>query len=267
MLDKILATMREFKCMLKEVIITDKRKMAINIDVYKLKELNIRGATVVDGISNTGMISSIVANYIINNLKLEEVGFLDSDNFPAVSLVYDSMPKYPAGIFADEEKKIVVFLSEFTPEQHLVRPIANTILAWAAESKCRRIITTGALVSPEGQTQLHKEHRIFGVGNVDTARKDLKKLDVTQLKAGYITGVPAILINNGMRANFNVICLLAEVWANNGIPDATAAAKVIEVIAQLHPKVEIDVEPLYEEAEKIEVWVNEQQQSPSLMFG
>ncbi len=64
-----------------------------------------------------------------------------------------------------------------------------------------------------------------------------------------------------------MICLLAEVWANNGIPDATAAAKVIEVIAQLHPKVEIDVEPLYEEAEKIEVWVNEQQQSPSLMFG
>jgi hypothetical protein len=68
MLDKILATMREFKCMLKEVIIKDKRKMAMNIDVYKLKELNLRGATVVDGISNTGMISSIVANYIINNI-------------------------------------------------------------------------------------------------------------------------------------------------------------------------------------------------------
>lgn len=241
--------------------------MTTKIDVYKLKDLSLRGATVIDGFSNTNMINSIVANYLINSLKLDQVGILDSDNSPAVSLIYGSKPKYPASIFADEEKNIAVFLSEFTPEQHLVRAIANTMLTWAVENNCKRIITAEALVVQNGHTP--KEQQMFGVGSVDRARHDLEKLDVTPLKTGYITGVPAILLNSGMRLNFNVICLLAEVWANQGVPDATAAAKLIEVMARLLPKVEIDVGPLYEEAALIEDWVHEQQQpqTPSLMFG
>ena len=238
--------------------------MTINIDVYKLKALNLCGATVIDGFSSPSRISSIVANYLINRLELEQVSILDSDDFPAVSMIYGSEPKYPAGIFADEGKKMGVFLSEFSPQPQLVRPIANTILSWAAENRCSRIIAAEALASPEGQSP--KEHRMFGVGSVDGARRDLKELHIEQLRNGYITGVPAMLLNSGMRENFNVICLLAEVQTNGGILDATAAARVIEAIAKLHPNVEIDVGPLYEEAAKIEGLVNEQQQSQSLMF-
>ena len=238
--------------------------MTMNIDVYKLKELNLCGATVIDGFSTPSRISSIVANYLINSLELEQVGILDSDDFPAVSMIYGSEPKYPAGIFADEEKKIVVFLSEFSPQQPLVRPIANTILSWAEENRCNRIIATEAIASPEGK--IPKEHRMFGVGSVAGARRDLKELHIEQLQNGYITGVPAMLLNSGMRVNFNVICLLAEVQTNGGMLDAMAAAKVIETIAKLLSNIEIDVGPLYEEAAKIEGLVNEQQQSQSLMF-
>lgn len=204
--------------------------MAIEIDVYKDKDLSLRDATIVDGFSSAGMISSIVANYLVDTLKLGPISFLDSDYFPSLSLIYNSKPKYPARIFADEEKKIVVFLSEFTPEQYLVKPIANTILSWAEENKCRRIITTDALLSREDQS--YKEHRVYGVGNVDGARRDI----------------------------------LAEVNSNGGIPSAIAAAKVIEVIDMLLPNIEIDVEPLYAEAEKFEDWI-QLQQSPSQMFG
>ncbi|MCK4731967.1 MAG: hypothetical protein KAT65_05855 [Methanophagales archaeon] len=45
--------------------------MTTKIDVYKLKESSLRGATVIDGFSNTNMINSIVANYLINSLKLD----------------------------------------------------------------------------------------------------------------------------------------------------------------------------------------------------
>jgi len=237
----------------------------MNIDIYKLRDLKLNGATVIDGFSSASMISSIVANYLINSLDLDQISILDSDDFPAISLIYGSKPKYPAGIFADGDKNIVVFLSEFTPGQQLVRYIANTILAWAAENECKRIIATGALTVPE-EGRAHKEHKMFGVGSVDRARRDLEKMEIRQLKTGYLTGIPAMLLNSGMRANFDVICLLAESQMNNGMPDTIAAAKVLEVIARLLPKVGIDLEPLYEEAEMIEDWINEQQQSPSLMF-
>jgi len=66
--------------------------------------------------------------------------------------------------------------------------------------------------------------------------------------------------------DFDVICLLAEVNSNPGIPDVTAPAKVIEVINKLLPTVKIDVEPLYKEAQKIEDLIKEQYES-SQMFG
>ncbi len=106
---------------------------------------------------------------------------------------------------------------------------------------------------------------MYGVGNIERAREDLERLELEQLRTGIITGVSAVLLNEGMRINFNVICLLANVNSNPGIPDATAPAKVIEVIDKLLPTVKIDVEPLYEEAQKIDDLIKEKR-APSQMF-
>jgi uncharacterized protein len=238
--------------------------MAIKIEVYKSKDLDLQGATIVDGFSSAGVIGSIVANYIVNTLNLDQISTLDSNDFPAVSLVSESQPKYPARIFADEKKKIVVFLSEFTPGNHLIRPIANTILSWAEENKCTRIITAEGVLTKEDVSD--KEHRVYGVGNIERAREDLKRLELVQLRTGIITGVSAVLLNEGMRMNFDVICLLAEVNSNPGVPDVRAPAKVIEIIDKLLPTVKIDVEPLYKEAQKIENLIKEEGE-PSQMFG
>lgn len=237
--------------------------MATKIDVYKSKDLDLRGATIVGGFSSAGIIGSIVANYLVDTLSLDQISVLDSNDFPAISIVYGSKPKYPARIFADEKKKIAVFLSEFDPGNHLVRPIANTILSWAEENRCMRIITAEGVLTREHVSD--KEHRVYGVGNIERAREDLERLELEQLRTGIITGVSAVLLNEGMRINFNVICLLANVNSNPGIPDATAPAKVIEVIDKLLPTVKIDVEPLYEEAQKIDDWIKEQR-APSQMF-
>lgn len=68
-----------------------------------------------------------------------------------------------------------------------------------------------------------------------------------------ITGITGILLNEGRRMDFDVITLVAEVRPD--IPDARAAAKVIEVIDKIVPTIKIDVKPLYKEAEKIEGFI------------
>jgi len=70
--------------------------MTIKIDVYKSKDLDLRGATVVDGFSSASIIGSIVANYLVEALILDQISVLDSDDFPPVSIVSESKPKYPA---------------------------------------------------------------------------------------------------------------------------------------------------------------------------
>ncbi|MCG2826159.1 MAG: PAC2 family protein, partial [Thermoplasmatales archaeon] len=68
-----------------------------------------------------------------------------------------------------------------------------------------------------------------------------------------VTGVAGVLLNEGRRANFDVISLLAE--TRTGMPDARAAAKIIEGIDRLILSIKIDVKPLYKEAERIEKYL------------
>jgi len=62
--------------------------------------------------------------------------------------------------------------------------------------------------------------------------------------------VSGALLNEGRWNNLDVIALLVEAYEE--IPDARAAAAVVEAIDKLLPQIELDVSPLYSEAERIE---------------
>ncbi|HEC95712.1 MAG TPA: proteasome assembly chaperone family protein, partial [Euryarchaeota archaeon] len=64
------------------------------------------------------------------------------------------------------------------------------------------------------------------------------------------TGVSAVLLNEGRRENFDVMCLLGEARPN--IPDSEAAAKLVGVVDQIFPEIKIDVSPLLEDAKMLE---------------
>ncbi|MCJ2539910.1 MAG: PAC2 family protein, partial [Candidatus Thermoplasmatota archaeon] len=124
-----------------------------DINIYELKKTNLRGATVIDGFPSIGLVSSIVANYLVNALELEQIGIMDSNFFPSISLIRNAQPLNTVRIYAserirgtDEEDvdQIVVFISEFQPPPNLIKPISAAILDWIQEQRCCR------LISPEG---------------------------------------------------------------------------------------------------------------------
>src|SRR2546421_392197 len=118
------------------------------IQIYELKRMDLRGATVIDGFPSVGLVSSIVANYLINALNLTQIGIMDSVYFPTVALVRDGQPMNPVRIYAgpkvDDHDQIVVFISEFQPPPNLIKAIAATVLDWAQDARCN------LLVCPEG---------------------------------------------------------------------------------------------------------------------
>ncbi len=133
-----------------------------DIKVYELKRKDLKGAVVIDGFPSVGLVSSIVANYLINTLKLKQIGIMDSIYFPTVSLVRDSEPLNPVRIYAGEKvlseergpEQIVCFISEFQPPPNLVKPIASTMLDWAIEQKCSLMISPeGLVIDREGEDE------------------------------------------------------------------------------------------------------------------
>src|SRR6266581_1644885 len=206
------------------------------IQIYELKRMDLRGATVIDGFPSVGLVSSIVANYLINALNLTQIGIMDSIYFPTVALVRDGQPMNPVRIYAgpkvDDRDQVVVFISEFQPPPNLIKAIAATVLDAREEDADRSV-------------------EVYGIGSTDKAMDMIRKNGITVFEEGVITGVAGVLLNEGRKRDFDVITLLSE--AHPDYPDARAAARAIEVIDKLLLHTELDARPLYEEAERIEM--------------
>ena len=216
--------------------------------VHEFEDVDLTGATIIDGFPSVGLVSTITANYLIDVLELQQIGIMDSKFFPTVSIVRNGVPLYPVRIYAG--KGVCIFISEFQPAPKLIRPIAETILAFAKRKGASTIISPeGLVLDSEGDGE-DAEVAVYALGSTPATREMLSNHGIEQFGNGIITGVSGVLLNLGKKENVNAISILAE--ANPNYPDARAAAKVIEAIDKLLPDIKIDVKPLYTEAENIE---------------
>jgi uncharacterized protein len=238
------------------------------LSIMELKRMDLKGATVIDGFPSVGLVSSIVANYLVNSLELEQIGILDSIYFPSVSLVRKAEPLNTVRIYASEPKsegdkhdQLVVFISEFQPPNNLIKVIAKTMLDWIQENKCKQLICPeGLVIEREGGGKDNEEENegekedstepVYGIASTKRGRKVLEDHNIALFQEGVITGIAGVLLNEGKIRDFDVLSLLAE--ANPEYPDARAAATVIEAIDKLLLHIKLDAQPLFQEAEDIE---------------
>jgi len=228
-----------------------------NIRIIEIEEMNIRGAYVVDGFPSVGLVGSIVANYLVNSLGLRQIGVVDADTFPAVSMIKSGIPTSPVRVYAGEINKgkdrMVVFVSEFQPLPQDIKELGKVIMDWVEDHKCRMII------SPEGISTKQSNpppdikdviDHVMGVGSTEEARNMLSSNQIPIFEAGVIVGLSGVLLNEGFNRLFDVITILSE--ASTEFPDARAAAAVTMAINKLVLEGTLDIEPLLKEAEAIE---------------
>ncbi len=216
------------------------------IEVRKFKEFDLRGGTVIEAIPTVGLSSSIASSYLISSLGLDQISALESEAFPPVSMIYSKKPKFPARIYAREDLKLAVFISEVPMSPNLHRPLAQTLLDWTRDQACQEIICMEGLPVAEHTNDLG----LWGVGSTEEARKKLDESGVEQLEIGMIPGVSGVLLNEGRWVKFDVISLVAE--TRGVVPDSLAAAKLVEAVDKLLPQVTIPIEPLVEQAKRIQ---------------
>jgi uncharacterized protein len=221
--------------------------MEDDVELHELKNINIEGGCIIDGFPSVGLVSTIAANYIINQLDLERVGVITSSHFPVASIIRNGVPSHPVRMYAGHG--VLVFISEFRPPSPIVKSMAQKILDYAHKKHCDLVISTEGLASLNEEDHA-KDIEAFGVGSSSRAREILHGNKIKELKEGMITGISGMLLNEGERMRMDVICLIAEARAN--FPDARAGAKLVELIDVILPKIEIDTTPLVKEAERLE---------------
>ncbi len=214
-----------------------------------LKEVDLKGGTVVAAFPSVGLVSTITATYLISMLRVDQVVALESADFPSLSMIYAKKPKFPARVYASKTPKLAIFVCEMPLPMSTHRPVAYTLLKWAKDHGCRQIVPLEGLPA-DLTAPVTGEPPVWGVGSTDRARAELEKHGIEQLETGMITGVTGVLLNEGRWRNADVIALLAEARAN--MPDARAAVALVHALDDLLPEISIDLAPLQDQAKALE---------------
>ncbi len=232
------------------------------VEVRTLKEVDLKGGTIVAAFPSVGLVSTISATYLIQMLPVDQVCALESEDFPSVSMIYAKKPKFPARVYASPGHKLAIFICEMPLPTRIHRPVAYALMEWAKKEGIKRIISLEGLPM-EGDGPITEEPSVWGVGSTDHARAELDKHKIAQLETGMIAGVAGVLLNEGRWRNVDVIALLAE--ARQDLPDAHAAVSLVHALDELLEEVTVDLGPLQQQARQLEEFLQrlKQQAAPA----
>ena len=229
--------------------------MSKSITIHEITKHNLKDPVLIDGFPGVGLVGTIVANFLINALKLEQIGVIDSYKFPPISVVKDGEPHNPMRLYAGEQicndgscNQVIVCVSEFTPPAEITKDLVKTLMDWAEENGCKKIISAEGFTS--GPKADDEANDVYGVSSTIGSRKWIKDAKVKPFTYGTVGGITGALLNEGKIRKVNVLGLLAEVSEDS--PDARAAANVIKAIDELLLAIELDPEPLLKEAQNLE---------------
>jgi len=229
--------------------------MSNSITIHDLSKEKLKGAILIDGFPGVGLVGTIVANFLINTLKLKQIGVIDSQKFPPISVIKDGDPHNPMRLYSGEQicndgtcNQVVVCVSEFTPPSDITKELVRSLLDWAEKKGCTKIISAEGFTSaPKTKNEINE---IYGITSTKAARKWIKDAKVKPFLYGTVGGITGVMLNEGKIRNINVLGLLAEV--SEDLPDSRAAANVIKAIDELLLAIDLDPDPLLKEAEKLE---------------
>ena len=230
--------------------------MKEEIEVVTHSKVDLSDSMLIVAFPTVGLVSVIAERFVIDALDLEEIGSIESMYNAPATVIHKGVPLPPVRIYAGKKicgpngtcSQLAIILSEFMPAWELTNPMADAILLWAQQNKCKYIVTLEGTNAVE--EKVSSNPKIFGLGSNVTMRELLKKYQIEDTKEGIITGVTGVLLYKGVQSNFNVLSLLSEVHVS--YPDSRGAGRLLEKLNLLLPEIKIDPKPLYKEAETIE---------------
>ncbi|MEK6973501.1 MAG: PAC2 family protein [archaeon] len=215
--------------------------------VERAKE-NLRGYTLIEGFPGMGLVGTISAKYLTEQVKFTEIGHIECDFFTPVIRVHHGLPMYPSRIYVSKEHKLVVLLSEQIIPSTLVNNLSKETIKWINQKGITRVISlAGIKTEGEGNAET-----VYGIAANEESLKELKKYDIEIIDEGLTTGVTAMmLLEMRKQHKFKAYSLLGSA---NTAADYMASAELLKKL-NIILGLKITVKPLMQEAKKTQEMV------------
>ncbi len=196
---------------------------------------------IIEGFPGFGLVGTITTEFLLNELKAENIGYIKSDDVPPMAAIHESNIVRPMGIYYDPKNNMVI-LHVMTNVKGLEWKVGDILLELAKELDAKEIISIEGVGTPIPS----EESNSYYYTNSEKNKKKFESFDLQPLKEGIILGVTATLM---LQAKDDLSCVFVE--THSQLPDSKAAAKAIEVLDK-YLGLKIDYKPLLKQAEKFE---------------
>lgn len=217
---------------------------------YKAFRLK-KPAFMICGLPDAGLVGSIAVSHLINELKMEEIGGIESFRyFPPVAIVHKGEPKPVLRLFSNEN--ILTVISEIPIPTSAIYPLAIALIDYAQKKGVDHIISPIGVGVPN-RLEIERP-RVYWIATSKDGATLLEKLNLKKFEEGFLVGPYAVILKECKRKRVSNIVLLVESFLE--FPDPAAAAETLKVLSNIIG-VEINVKPLIEKAEEIRLKTRE----------
>jgi uncharacterized protein len=196
------------------------------------------------GLPDVGLVGLIATSYLISELNLEELAYMDSDLLPPVMVLHKGLPHAPLRMYGNEN--LIAVVSELAVPAPAIYTIMREIIAWAEAKKVKRIVSMGGI--PVENRQTLNEPEVFGAASDQELLELVSKSGLKIMDEGYIVGPQALSMRYSLSKKIQSVAILAQSFYN--YPDPQAAAIVLKELSKISD-VNIDVSKLLEKGEEI----------------
>jgi uncharacterized protein len=209
----------------------------------ELEHREWKGYTLIEGFPGTGLVGTISAKYLVENMEFKEIGHLHSEVFMPIIRIHKGVPVFPSRIYVNDTYKLVVLISEQVIPRPFIPKVARTVVEWILNNGITRVISLAGI-----QTGAKVDMHVYGIAANEGSRGMFKGLDVDMIEDGITTGITALMLLHLKESNVKAISILGNVTLG---ADYKAAAELIKRLNKLL-KLNLKVDPLYEQAKKTE---------------
>jgi len=208
------------------------------------KESIPSNAIMLHGLPDVGLVGLIATSYMISELDLAEVAYVDTDLMPPVIVLHEGLPHIPLRIFGNN--RLLAVISEIAIPANHVYAIMRAIIDWGHSKNVKMVLSIGGL--PIENRQDLKEPKVFGAASNKALISLLQEKGLEILREGYMVGPQALTMRFCAEKGIPAIALLAQSYYN--YPDPEAAAAAIQEVAKI-ADIKIDVTQLLQKGEEI----------------
>jgi len=226
-----------------------------------LKKMDLNGYTFIEGFPGMGLVGPMSIGYMIDKLKMEYCGYLQSNEFPPLISIHNSKPMPPVRLYYSQKSKIIAIFAEFAIPMELNYDVSEKLFSFVKDNSIAKIVSiVGVPIKSLGQgidvkkEETEKSDKVYGIASTETQIRVIEKAGMIPVTEGVATGISALLLERAVIENIEDLAILISV--DQGVIDPKYAELAINKINALL-SLNIDTTELEKEAKLVEAKVRE----------